>query len=104
MKCVRCGHCCIGYLVSVVKPEYVKEKLNLEKLPEEAWLFLVDDYGKPITCPHLSYDEENVASCGVHHYEWYKRTACFAHTQAESSEDCECRLGAFVLKYEKRRK
>ena len=98
MKCLRCGTCCIGYFVSVVKPKYVKEELDLEKLPEEAWLFLVDEFGKPITCPNLSFDKKGKAKCGVHHYEWYKRTACFSHGQVERSEKDVCRLGEFILK------
>jgi hypothetical protein len=51
-------------------------------------------------CQHLT--EDNM--CAVHHYEWYKETPCYAHTQIEENEDCLCRMGEYLTKKQKNEK
>lgn len=89
MKCLRCGRCCLNPLVVVVKPEVVKEDLNLETLGEDDFLCLTGQL-----CPHLKFDSE--ATCSIHHFDWYEDTPCFRHGQIERSIDDECRTGRYL--------
>ncbi len=91
MKCLRCGHCCIDYMVVIVKPEHVD---NPDFENEDTFMCHGGD-GTP--CPHLSSWEGNKTACAVHHLPWYKKTPCFSHGQIESSPDCECRMGRYII-------
>ncbi len=90
MICVRCGYCCIMYMVVIVKPECV-DKPDFKS--QDTFIVKED----PNECPHLSFDEDGRASCTIHDKSWYKKTPCFSHGQIEASPDCECRLGAHIL-------
>jgi len=86
MKCLRCGHCCINYLVVVVdNPEEGFKENNL----------IVNKGDRP--CKHLLGNSPGEYKCAVHHKEWYKDTPCFEFTQIES-KDSPCRLGEEVVK------
>lgn len=91
MKCLQCGRCCF-YLVIAIHPEFVKDVLDINTLPDEAYLCL-DGSRK---CPHLSWDNEQ-AICAIHHYSWFKDTPCGQFTQEiEKSEDTPCRTGVWM--------
>ena len=92
MKCLRCGYCCIMYDVIIIDPESITENIDFEK----------DDVKllhKPCQspCPHLKWEKDK-AVCSIHHYEWFEQTPCHSYGQIESSEDCECRTGSYMLK------
>lgn len=91
MICLRCGYCCTKLTIIIIKPEYVREKLNLNKLPEDA--FMVAGVGGQL-CPHLSWDGDT-AVCKIHHFPWYKKTPCYRHGQIERSGNTLCRMGKF---------
>ena len=92
MICQRCGKCCCGFFIGVIHPDFVKEHLNIDKLPKEAFLGLSSG-----PCPHLSWDGD-IAICKIHHYEWYKQTPCYSHGQVESCKDDLCRTGVWMRK------
>ena len=56
---------------------------------------IVHDGGGP--CKHLTGDKPGEYECAVHHFKWYKKTPCFAHTQIENG-DTPCRMGVYILK------
>jgi len=91
MKCLRCGRCCF-YAVVIIRPEAVKEDLNIDALHEEDLKFLNNE-----KCPHLSWDND-VAICAIHHYLWFKDTPCGQYTQIERSADTSCRTGVWMQK------
>jgi len=85
MICLRCGYCCLKYLVAVVKdPE--------KGLIEGNALVL----NGTIKCPHLD-GIPGKSSCKIHHYEWFKETPCGQHTQFET-ENSNCRIGEYIIK------
>lgn len=49
-----------------------------------------------VACPHLEWEGE-VATCKIHHLDWYVETPCFSHTQIER-KDSPCRTGEYLLK------
>jgi len=81
MICLHCGYCCTNYLVVIVD--------NPELGPIEG--NLVAHYGDK-RCKHLT----NNNMCAVHHYDWYKDTPCYAHTQIERG-NTNCRIGEYLL-------
>ena len=94
MKCLRCGHCCKNFVVSIVDD------------PEKG---LVDDnivlfLGEPGTqCKHLRGDKPGEYSCAIHDYPWFKDTPCAAFTQI-GKPDSNCRIGEIILKDIKEKK
>jgi len=91
MKCLQCGRCCF-YLVTIIKPEFIKRNLDIDSLPEEALLTL-DGSTK---CPHLLWDNDK-AVCKIQHYDWFKDTPCGQFTQEiEESADSLCRTGVWM--------
>lgn len=98
MKCLNCGYCCIQCSVVIVKPRYVSDIINFEK--EETFMFKNSDK----KCPHLRIDEDTkLSSCSIHHFDWYKKTPCFSHTQMEESPEENCRMGEYMFKNEELR-
>lgn len=91
MICLRCGHCCKWYWVSIVDdPERGIEEDNI----------LVHQ-GDGVYCKHLRGDRPGQHSCAVHDRSWYKDTPCFTHSQVES-KNSPCRIGGFVMKKEEK--
>jgi len=90
MICLRCGYCCF-YFVVIVKPESVKEDLEVDNLCEEDLIGL-DSSTK---CPHLSWDKiTDNAVCAIHHHNWFEDTPCGRHNQeVETSKSEFCRIG-----------
>ena len=87
MKCLRCGHCCIEYLVVIVDDPnkgIVEGNLKEKKSGER--------------CQHLRGDKPGEYSCAVHNRPWYKKTPCFEFTQIEASKNTPCRMGEYLLK------
>lgn len=91
MKCLRCGKCCLDSLVVVVKPESVKEDLNINELTQDDVLSIEGPKDK---CPHLKWDGD-IACCSIHHYKWYKYTPCFSHGQI-GKKNAPCRTGVYL--------
>lgn len=82
MICLRCGYCCIAYLV--VTPD------GLAKV-------------SGVPCPYLSWDRDQ-AVCKIHDqsfviagetYKW-EETPCGQFTQIEATKDAPCRMGKFL--------
>jgi len=90
MKCLRCGYCCVQLEVVIVAPAAVRPNLRIEELSPDD--FLNKHTGE--VCPHLRV-EDGEASCNIHHYEFYKHTPCYQHSQIESG-DSPCRIGEGV--------
>jgi len=90
MICQRCGVCCCNSTVIIIHPDFIKEKLNINKLPNEAFLLLNSE-----KCPHQSWDGD-ISICAIHHYKWYKKTPCYTHGQIERSKDDPCRTGVYM--------
>lgn len=87
MRCLRCGHCCLSYMVVIVVdpdigPE-TEENLRAINLAEER-------------CPHLVGDGPPY-TCAVHELPWFKQTPCATHGQIERYDDELCRIGNYVL-------
>jgi len=87
MICLRCGHCCKTYCVIIVDDP--KKGITDSNL--------VPHMGDGTPCKHLQGSKPGEYTCALHDYPWYKDTPCFAHGQIESSPDCECRLGRYIL-------
>ena len=94
MICLRCGRCCVDYLVTIVRPESVNKKW--------AEMTALDFTNLKGVCPHLNIEYEGT-SCSIHNKEWYDKTPCYAHTQIEV-KNSPCRLGEFSIKDETWRK
>jgi len=91
MKCLRCGRCCF-YNVVVIRPERVKEDLNLGTLSEDDILLLDGS----TTCPFLIWEGDQ-AVCKIHGHPWFKDTPCGQFTQEiEKSESSPCRTGTYM--------
>lgn len=88
MKCLHCGHCCKNYPVAIVDdPSKGLREDNLVMNPGD---------GNP--CKHLKTNPKTGKyDCAVHKYPWYKETPCYRHGQVEANDDCECRLGKYLL-------
>jgi len=91
MKCLRCGYCCINLSLVTIHPDYIKEDLIINELPEEAFIFKPDGE----KCPHLTF-EDNKAVCKIHQYNWYYQTPCYNHNQIER-KNSDCRLGKHII-------
>jgi hypothetical protein len=86
MICLRCGHCCVAYMVVVVDdPENGPVPGNV-----------VGHEGN-CRCKHLVGDEPGQLSCAVHGRPWYAETPCASHGQIEQSPEDPCRMGEYVL-------
>ena len=59
---------------------------------------LIVQEGGNVSCKHLKGDKPGKYSCAIHDKPWYKETPCYAHSQAEVSDDCPCRMGEYLLK------
>lgn len=92
MICQRCGKCCCTLMLVTIHPDFVKEKLIIDELPEEAFLYVNNE-----PCPHLKWDG-NTAICKIHHFDWYKETPCYHHGQIESDINQPCRIGVWIRK------
>ena len=84
MLCLNCGYCCVKYDVIIINPEYVKENLIIDELPDDAFMHKSTD----IICPHFNSNNR----CNIHHYSWYKDTPCFQYIQIEPYQTV-CRIG-----------
>lgn len=87
MSCQRCGYCCIMYDVIIILPKYIKEDLDINELPREA-------FGHKkcyFQCPHLSWKDNQDTFCNIHHYDWFEQTPCYSHNY-----DKRCRLGEYI--------
>jgi hypothetical protein len=85
MKCLRCGYCCIKYLVVIVD--------DPEKGPVEDNL----KCNEGVRCQHLIGDEPGKFSCAIHEKIWYNETPCYEHTQVEQYNS-PCRIGEGLMK------
>ena len=86
MICLRCGHCCINYMVVIVDdPDKGISDDNIICHPGD---------GTP--CKHLEGAEVGKYSCRIHDKKWYKKTPCFSRGQIERG-NTECRMGRFII-------
>lgn len=86
MKCLRCGYCCIEYMVMIVdKPELGLVESNVKFKPSG------------VRCPHLQGDKPGEHSCAIHDQPWYNQTPCADFGQIESSPEDACRMGEYLL-------
>jgi len=92
MICLRCGYCCINLSVIIINPIYIQKDLDLDNLPDDAFIHKPDG----ILCPYLNFTGKK-AICSIHDYDWFKSTPCYNHTQIESSTDCNCRTGQYII-------
>lgn len=87
MKCLRCGYCCIHYMVVIVDdPEKGIQEDNVKAIGMNG----------PERCKHLRGDKPGEFSCEIHDYDWYVETPCYQHTQI-GKDDEPCRIGQAVL-------
>ena len=74
MICLRCGYCCINYMVVIVdNPEIGIKEDNL-----------ISHEGNGMPCKHLVGSKKGFLKCNIHHYSWFKETPCAKHTQIET--------------------
>ena len=86
MICLRCGYCCLTYLIPIIKdPEKGLIEDNCECLDGS------------VRCPHLEGEKPGNYCCKIHHYKWFPKTPCGTHTQYER-QNTNCRLGEYMLK------
>jgi hypothetical protein len=86
MICLRCGYCCIEYVVGIVNnPELGISEGNI--LPKTS--------GEK--CKHLIGAAPGEYSCAIHNYTWYEETPCAEFTQV-GKPDSPCRRGKQILK------
>lgn len=91
MICVRCGNCCRNYMVMIVDdPQLGITEGNV-----------IVHIGNDTPCKHLEGDKPGEYSCKVHSEPWYEKSPCFSHGQIESSPDCVCRIGEYILNNQK---
>lgn len=87
MICLRCGYCCIYYIVVTVDdPD--------KGFVEGNFTTHMPDGDKP--CKHLVGDKPGDYSCVIHDRDWYPETPCFSHTQIENG-NTPCRMGEYIL-------
>lgn len=92
MKCLRCGYCCCFLDVIIISPSAIDangcvdldNKKNYEHKPCNT------------QCPHLTWEDNGSAVCGIHNYPWFIDTPCYAYTQIES-KDSPCRTGDYFV-------
>jgi hypothetical protein len=87
MRCLRCGHCCMHYLVVIVDDP--KKGIDPDNL--------IVHEGNGVKCKHLVGDKQGEYSCGIHDEPWYDETPCYQFTQVESDESTPCRMGEYIL-------
>lgn len=88
MKCLRCGYCCIKYMVVIVDdPALGLAEDNLIIKNTDEW------------CKHLVGNKPGEYSCAIHDYPWYDQTPCWQYTQVELSLDDPCRTGEWMLEH-----
>ncbi len=87
MKCLRCGYCCINYMVPIIDN------------PERGFIEdnIIFHFGLGIKCKHLDGEKPGKFSCKIHDKKWYKKTPCFLFGQIESSPNKPCRMGVYIL-------
>lgn len=94
MICLRCGYCCIKYMVVIVDDPDKGIVENRHGIISDDNLLIHEGDGP---CKHLEGNKPGEYSCKVHDRKWYKKTPCFSHGQIEENENCECRLGRYIL-------
>ena len=82
MICLRCGYCCISYVVGIIDDESA-EGASAKPGGER--------------CKHLRGSVPGEMSCALHNDPRYAETPCFDYGQVEASPDCPCRMGEFNL-------
>lgn len=86
MRCLRCGYCCIKYMVVIVDdPDKGMVEGNLIAKETDEW------------CKHLVGNKPGEYSCAVHNEPWYKQTPCYQYGQIELSVEDPCRTGKYML-------
>jgi hypothetical protein len=86
MKCLRCGYCCIQYLVGIISdPDKEIAEDNVEAKTSG------------VRCKYLIGDVPGKFSCSIHYRPFYEETPCFEFGQVESSLDDPCRMGKYIL-------
>lgn len=86
MICLRCGYCCINYVVIIVDdPDIGPEEGNLKSKTSGE------------VCQHLT-GEAGEYVCAIHDRSWYEETPCWQFGQIERSDYTKCRMGVHVLK------
>ena len=86
MICLRCGYCCKNLSVAIIKDPSKSFNENNITFHE----------GNNKSCPHLAGNKPGKYSCKIHHFPWYKKTPCYAHSQFEF-ENSNCRIGEYIL-------
>jgi len=86
MICLKCGYCCLTYLIPIVK--------DPNKEISDNNILVLDG---SVRCPHLQGTKSGEYFCKIHHYEWFKDTPCGQHTQIER-ENSKCRIGYHKMK------
>lgn len=86
MVCLRCGYCCIEYMVVIVD-DPAKGLAEGNAVCKES--------GE--RCKHLVGEGPGNYSCALHDYRWYKKTPCFSYGQIERSPTDPCRMGEHIL-------
>lgn len=87
MKCLRCGYCCLHYIVAIiVDPGLGPVKGNVRGIN------CAKEY-----CPHLCTGEPGKFRCAVHDEPWFPDSPCGEFGQVENSPDTLCRMGAFIM-------
>lgn len=84
MICLRCGYCCVEYMVILPDGQY-----------------------KPsgVECPNLDWDEEGKARCTIYGQSFFiayetvkwEDTPCGQYSQIEATPQDKCRMGAHLL-------
>jgi len=86
MICLHCGHCCLNYLIVIVKdPEKGITEKNCQVLDGST------------RCPHLEGSKLGEYNCKIHHYSWFKETPCGQYDQIEQKIS-NCRMGEYLLR------
>jgi hypothetical protein len=86
-------------MVIIVAPSHIDfDGKNANDIGEEEG-FIAKNSNSP--CPHLRWDKNDLSSCAIHDKPWYPSTPCFQFGQVESSPDCVCRIGEWVLEKRK---
>ncbi len=96
MICLRCGFCCIPYMMPI--PTNPDNKYGKDYPQVDADIKTTKDKFCFFLCPYMIiHDQDNLkCSCQIHEKEWFKYTPCGRWTQLENNND-PCRLGQLVL-------
>lgn len=87
MNCQRCGHCCVTMPVCILVP-------NTKR-------FAFKPGGA--VCPHLSFNENKLASCAVHKDPQYQESPCHVYGNSDYDSDFAhkrgkpCPVGTYLL-------